>query len=124
MRSKGGRSAAGCVFRREGRKFMILVLSATGAPVPLVERFLVDMTVPCVGWVEYFLAGPGRGADHVAETLSPDERLLAGEHIGFDVAKGRLGLAVDPHRRGVDDLFREVGRTRGERGGRLRVRRR
>jgi hypothetical protein len=26
----------------------------------------------------------------------PDGGFLAGEHIGFDVAKGRLGLAVDP----------------------------
>src|SRR5690348_1366699 len=54
-------------------KFMMLVLSATGAPVPLVKRFLVDMRVPCLAWradgMEYFLAGPGRGADHVAEIL-------------------------------------------------------
>jgi hypothetical protein len=32
----------------------------------------------------------------VAEILWPDGGRLAGEHIGFDVAKGRLGLAVDP----------------------------
>src|SRR6202048_5503950 len=79
-------------------KFMMLVLSATGSPVALVKRFLVDMTVPCVAWradgVEYFLAGPGRSADHVAEILWPDEGLLAGEHIGFDVAKGRLEPAL------------------------------
>ena len=79
-------------------KFMMLVLSATDAPVPLVKRFLVDMTVPCVAWradgAEYFLAGPGRGADHVAEILWPDGGLLAGEHIGFDVAKGRLEPAL------------------------------
>jgi hypothetical protein len=37
--------------------------------------------------MEYFLAGPRRGADHVAEILWPDGGLLAGEHIGFDVAK-------------------------------------
>ena len=30
----------------------------------------------------------------MAEILWPDGGLLAGEHIGFDVAKGRLGLAV------------------------------
>src|ERR1700730_801382 len=79
-------------------KFMMLVLSATGAPVPLVKRFLVDMTVPCVAWradgMEYFLAGPGSGADHVAEILWPDGGLLAGEHLGFDVAKGRLEPAL------------------------------
>jgi hypothetical protein len=69
-----------------------MVLSATGAPVPLVKRFVLDMTVPCVGWVEYFLAGPGRGADYVAEILWPDGGLLAGEHIGFDVAKVVSGL--------------------------------
>jgi hypothetical protein len=72
----------------------------TGTPLALVKRFVVDMTVPCVEWradgVEYFLAGPGRGADHVAEILWPDGGLLAGEHIGFHVGKGRLGLAVDP----------------------------
>jgi hypothetical protein len=68
------------------------VLPATGAPLALVERFVVDMTVPCVGWVEYFLAEPGRGADYVTEILWPDGGLLAGEHSGFDVAKGRLGL--------------------------------
>jgi hypothetical protein len=49
MRSKGGRSAAGRVFCREDRKFMILVFPATGAPLALVERFVVDMTIPCVG---------------------------------------------------------------------------
>jgi hypothetical protein len=54
------------------------------------------MTVPCVGWVEYFLAGPGRGADYAAKILWPDGGFLAGERTGFDVAKGRLGLAVDP----------------------------
>ena len=32
----------------------------------------------------------------MAEILWPDGGLLAGEHSGFDVAKGRLGLAVDP----------------------------
>ena len=32
----------------------------------------------------------------MAEILWPDGGLLAGEQIGFDVAKGRLGLAVDP----------------------------
>src|SRR6478736_5293588 len=73
-------------------KFMMLVLSATGAAVPLVKRFLVDMTVPCVAWradgVEYFLAGPGRGADQVAEILWPDGGLLAGDHTAFDVGKG------------------------------------
>jgi hypothetical protein len=31
-------------------KFTILVLSATGAPAPLVKRFVLDITVPCVAW--------------------------------------------------------------------------
>jgi hypothetical protein len=43
--------------------------------------------------MEYFLAGPGRGADHVAEILWPDGG-LAGEHIGLDVSKGRLEPAL------------------------------
>src|SRR5258707_3017829 len=50
-----------------------------------------DMTVPCTAWradgVEYFLAGPGRGADHVAEILWPDGGLLAGEHIASTLPK-------------------------------------
>ena len=32
----------------------------------------------------------------MAEILWPDGGLVAGEHIGFNIAKGRLGLAVDP----------------------------
>ena len=35
--------------------------------------------------MEYFLAGPSRAADHLAEIHGPDGGLFAGEHIGFDV---------------------------------------
>jgi hypothetical protein len=52
------------------------------------------MTVPCVGWLEYFLAGPGRGADYVAEILWPDGGVLAGEHSGFDLPKVVSGLSM------------------------------
>jgi hypothetical protein len=56
------------------------------------------MMVPCLAWradgMEYFLAGPRRGADHVAEILWPDEGLFAGEDTGFGVAKGRLEPAL------------------------------
>ena len=91
-------------------KFVMLALSATGVPVPFVKRFLADMTVPCVAWradgVEYVLAGPGRGADHVAEFLWPDGGPLAGEHIGFNVAKGGR---LEPAPVGMSRSYAHVG---------------
>src|SRR2546428_11125354 len=78
-----------------GPAVMMLVLSATGAPVALVKRFVVDMrNSPWVVWKEarVCLAGPSRGADHAAEIRGSEGGILVGEHVGLDVAEGRLGL--------------------------------
>jgi hypothetical protein len=61
------------------------------------------------------LAGPGRGADHAAEILRPERGILVGEHVGLDIAEGRLRLVVDAVVEGLDDLFLEAA------GARVRV---
>lgn len=71
-----------------------MVLSPTGAPVPFAKRFVLDMTVPCVGWVEYCLAGPDRGADYVAEILGPDAGPLPASTSAATFAKGRREPAL------------------------------
>src|SRR5438270_3827309 len=90
---------------------MMLVLSATGAPVALVNRFAVDMrnSLGCMedGCSRMCLAGPGGGANHAAEIHGPERGVLIGEHIGLDVAECRLRLAVDAVIKGLDDLFLE-----------------
>src|SRR5260370_38187886 len=64
------------------------------------------------------LAGPSRGADHAAEILGSEGGILVSEHVGFDVAEGRLGLVVDAVVEGLDDLFLEAAgaRVRAEDG--------
>src|SRR5215472_1529610 len=57
---------------------------------------------------DWSLSRPGRGADHPAEILGPEGGILVGEHIGLDVAKGRLGLLVDSVVKCRDDLFLEA----------------
>src|ERR1700730_9543481 len=98
-----------------GPAVMMLVLSATGAPVALVKTFDVDMR-NSLGWMEdrsarMCLAGPGRAANHAAEILGPEGGILVGEHVGVDSAKGRLGLAVEAVVEGLDDLFLEAAGT-------------
>src|SRR5271167_756334 len=99
-----------------GPAVMMLVLSATGAPVALVKRFVVDMRTPWVEWkvgaARMCLAGPSRGADHAAEINRREMRVLVGEHVGVDSAKGRLGLVVEAVVEGLDDLFLEAAGTR------------
>src|ERR1700746_1330017 len=58
------------------------------------------------------LAGPGRAADHAAEILGPEPGVLVDEHIGFDIAEGRLGLVANAVVEGLDDLFFEAVGTR------------
>src|ERR1700740_2707723 len=58
------------------------------------------------------LSGPSRGADHSAEILGPEGGILVGEHIGVDIAKGRLGSGMDGVVKGLDDLFLEVAGAR------------
>src|SRR5258708_31302269 len=57
-------------------------------------------------------AGPGGGADHAAEILRLERRVLVGEHVRIDRAKGGLGPAPHPIVEGLDDLLLEVARTR------------
>jgi hypothetical protein len=44
--------------------------------------------------IELGLAGPGRGADHATKILGPEGGILVGEHIGVDIAEGRLRPVV------------------------------
>src|SRR5260370_4587898 len=102
-----------------GPAVMMLVLSAAGAGVELVKTLDVDIRNSLVGRkvgaARMCLAGPGRGADHAAEILRPEGGILVGEHIGLDVAEGRVGLEVDGIVEGLDDLFLEAA------GARVRV---
>src|SRR3954468_2904398 len=95
---------------------MMLVLSTTDTPAALVKCFVVDMK-DSLGWEGrglggWCLAGPGRGADHLAEILGPEGGIFVGEHIGVDVAEGRLGPVVKAVVKRLDDLFLEAARTR------------
>src|SRR5712671_710277 len=99
-----------------GPAVMMLVLSATGAPVALVKRFVVDMrNSPWVmegGVTPTCLAGPSGGADHAAEIPGSEGGILVGENVGLDVAEGRIRLVVDAVVEGLDDLFLEVAGAR------------
>src|ERR1700720_4194176 len=94
---------------------MMLVLSATGEPVALVNRSL-DM----VGsWVLDMVVGecarlraPGGAADHAAEIDAMEVQVLVREHVGVDVAEGRLRLVLVAVVEGLDDVFLETRRTR------------
>jgi hypothetical protein len=57
-------------------------------------------------------AGPGGGADQAAEILRLERRVLVGEHVRIDRAKGGLGPVPHPIVEGLDDLLLEVARTR------------
>src|SRR6202048_825649 len=83
-----------------GPAVMMLVLSATGAPFSLVKRLVCDIKNPPPWmdgerWANCSLSGPGGGADHAAEILGPEGVILIGEHIGLDVAEGRLGVVAN-----------------------------
>src|ERR1700722_16890930 len=58
------------------------------------------------------LPSPGGGADHAAEVAAPEGRIFVRENIGFDVAEGCLGFALDAVMEGLDDVFLEVRSTR------------
>src|SRR5712671_8198743 len=100
-----------------GPAVMMLVLSATGAPVALVNRFVADMRA-FLGLDEkgagrsWCLAGPGRGADHAAEILGPKRWILVGEHVGLDIAEGRFRFEVDGIVEGLNYLFLEAAGAR------------
>src|SRR4051812_33468997 len=98
-----------------GPAVMMLVLSATGAPVALVKRFVVDIrNSPFTegGAAPTCLAGPSRGADDAAEIGAAELRVLVREDVGLDVAEGRIGLVLDAVVEGLDDVFLEAAGAR------------
>src|SRR5437016_6273533 len=94
-----------------GPAVMMLVLSATGAPASVVKRLVCDIKNPPSmdgeRRADWSLSRPGRGADHPAEILGPEGGILVGEHIGVDIAEGRLRPVVKAVVKGLDDLFLE-----------------
>src|SRR5882757_7508220 len=98
-----------------GPAVMMLVLSATGAPVALVNRFSVDMfgsSIGMTGETRRRLGGPGGVADHAAEIAAPKGRVLVGEDVGLDVAEGGVGLVLDTVIEGLDDVLLEARAAR------------
>src|ERR1700733_16279460 len=94
---------------------MMLVLSATGAPVALVNLVADMLGSPiCVirrlgrGSVRCPLALPSRSANHAAEIAAPESRIFLCEHIGLDVAEGRGGLVFDAAVTTPGDFFFEL----------------
>src|SRR5258708_34150080 len=55
---------------------------------------------------------PMGAADHAAEILRLERRVLVREHVRIDRAKGGLGPVPHPIIEGLDDLLLEVARTR------------
>src|ERR1700730_11309863 len=92
-----------------GPAVMMLVLSATGAPGALVKTFDVDMVnsrvVICADGCS---AVPGGATDHAAEISQREMRVFVGEHVGLDVAEGRMRLVPDAVVEGLDDVFLET----------------
>src|SRR3984885_10256259 len=98
---------------------MMLVLSATGAPVALVNLVADMLGSPiCVirrlgrGSVRCPLALPSRSANHAAEIAAPESRIFLCEHVGLDVAEGRGGLVFDAVVKRLDDVFFELRAAR------------
>src|SRR5258708_14693451 len=58
------------------------------------------------------LPSPRGGADHAAEIAAAEVRVLVREHVGVDVAEGRLRLVLVAVVEGLDDVFLETRRTR------------
>src|SRR6202022_3914382 len=99
-----------------GPAVMMLVLSATGAPVALVNRSDLDMLAPELWmWRTVKVAGiracatvcanpqgeddgglpaPGGSADHAAEIAAGEVRVLVGKHVGLDVTERLFRLVL------------------------------
>src|SRR4029077_5248683 len=100
-----------------GPAVRMLVLSATGAPVALVNLFSVDMIGSCVvlnGRRRFdcgrrrCLPSPRRSADHAAEVASFEGRVLVGEHVGLHIAECSFRFVLDAVVEGLNDLLLEV----------------
>src|SRR5258705_6984608 len=119
-----------------GRAVMMLVLSGTGDPVALVNSFSVAMIGSSVVsrrahrrraacradgskllWCfdcrrSGGLPAPGGSSDDVAEIDAGEMRVLVRQHVGVDVAEGRLRLVLVAVVEGLDDVFLEMRATR------------
>src|SRR5438270_261905 len=117
-----------------GPAVMMLVLSATGDPVALVKRLSVAMIGSSVrarsgpltsrlawladGWRSFSvlvfgrLPAPSRSSNDTAEISVSEVRILVRQHVGVDVAEGRLRPVLVAVVEGLDDVFLEMGRTR------------
>src|SRR6202011_1983836 len=58
------------------------------------------------------LPAPGGSSDDAAEIAAGEVRILIREHVGLDVAEGRLRLVLDAIVEGLDDVFHEMRSTR------------
>src|SRR5713101_574907 len=58
------------------------------------------------------LPAPGGSSDDAAEVAAGEVRILVREHVGLDVAEGRLRLVLDAVVKGLDDVFLEMRSTR------------
>src|SRR5258707_7173825 len=54
------------------------------------------------------LPSPRGGADHAAEIDATEVRVLVREHVGVDIAEGRLRLVLVAVVEGLDDVFLET----------------
>src|SRR5712692_666270 len=57
-------------------------------------------------------AAPGGFSDDAAEIAAREERILVREHVGLDVAEGRLRLVLDAVVEGLDDVLLEMRAAR------------
>src|SRR6266851_9525651 len=76
------------------------------------RRFGAQMGVASAVWWGYRSAAPGGAADHAAEVAAMEVRLLVRDHVGLDVAEGRLRLVLDAVVERLDDVFLEMLGTR------------
>src|SRR5580704_4411472 len=63
----------------------------------------------CVGGCS---PAPGGAADYAAEIAAREVRILVGEHVGLDVAKGGVRLWPDAVVEGLDNVFLETAAAR------------
>src|SRR5882757_5559842 len=57
------------------------------------------------------LPAPSGPSDHAAEIAAGEVRILVREHVGLDVAEGRLRLVLDAVIEGLDDVLLEMRST-------------
>src|SRR3984957_2266066 len=123
----------------------MLVLSATGAPVALVNLASVDM-MGSGFWIEGLGSSvaarrlkrpdafatrvghnvrsplPRRSADHAAKVASPEASIFVCEHVGVYGAECRLRLVPEAVVEGLDDVFLEATAARVGMNDRLPLR--